>query len=385
MGTDPRPASEGHHGSYPTAFYHRSSAEGAGAMRIRAILALVMAAVVGSGCGGGSGGDSSESGTGSLTMLIGDGPIDDLDQVWITVGAVELNMAGGKKEVVLDTPQSIELLSLRNLTEVLLTEEIVSGRVNKVRLLLDSLEIVRKGSADRESIDVPAGGWIELNPQGGIQVRAGQTITVFIDVDLEQSLHVVQSGNTTYEFRPQVFVDIASEGDPSRIVRLKGIARGVNPTVDDFDLCDLRRESGDGTNNNLLDCVHINDTDAWTYVNGSELEEGATVTAFGYMDFSAVEDTMNALVLIVGEEGPIESDAGSVAALPDANTIHVDTPPEGEPFVTAHLLPGAIVVERHGDPAGALEVGDLVETFGFRNADTSLDTFLAIHENPSAP
>ena len=51
--------------------------------------------------------------------LIGDGPIDDLDQVWITVGAVELNMAGGKKEVVLDTPQSIELLSLRNLTEVL--------------------------------------------------------------------------------------------------------------------------------------------------------------------------------------------------------------------------------------------------------------------------
>jgi hypothetical protein len=94
---------------------------------------------------------------------------------------------------------------------------------------------------------------------------------------------------------------------------------------------------------------------------------------------------MNALVIVAGEESPIESDAGSVEALPDANTIQIDTLPEGEPFVTAHLLPGAVVVERHGDPTGALEVDDLVETFGFRNADTSLDTFLAIHEDTSAP
>jgi hypothetical protein len=351
-------------------------------MQFRALLFVLISAAAGVGCGGGSGSDSSESG--SLTMLIGDAPINDLDQVWITVGAVELNMAGGKKEVVLDTPQSIELLSLRNLSEVLLTEEIVSGRVNKVRLLLDSMEIVRKGSVEHESIDLPAGGWIELNPQGGIEVRAGESITVFIDIDLESSLHVVQNGNSGYEFRPQVFIEIYSEGDPSRVVRLNGTARGVNPSVDGFDLCDLRRESGDGGNENLMDCVHIVDADASVYENPSALEEGATVTAFGYMDFSATEDTMNARVLVIGEEKAIESDVGRVDGLPDANTILVDVDPEAtELLVTAHLLPDAVVVERHGLTVETLEVEDLVETFGFRAADGSLDTFLAIHEDPT--
>src|SRR4030095_6011492 len=165
--------------------------------------------------------------------------------------------------------------------EVLLTEEIVSGRVNKVRLLLDSMEIVRKGSVEHESIDLPAGGWIELNPQGGIEVRAGESITVFIDIDLESSLHVVQNGNSGYEFRPQVFIEIYSEGDPSRVVRLNGTARGVNPSVDGFDLCDLRRESGDGGNENLMDCVHIVDADASVYENPAALEEGATAPGLG--------------------------------------------------------------------------------------------------------
>src|SRR5262245_30901202 len=315
-------------------------------MRLRTLLAFFVSTIAVVGCGGGSGGSSSE--TGNVTMLVGDGPIDDLDQVWITVGAVELNMAGGKKEVMLDTPQTIELLSLRNLTEVLLSEEIVSGRVNKVRLLLDSMEIVRKGSVVREPIDLPAGGWIELNPQGGIEVRAGETITLFIDIDLERSMHVAQSGNGGYEFRPQVFIDLYSEGDQSRIVRLNGTARGVNPNSDGFDLCDLRRESGDGTNDNLLDCVHIIDADASVHANGAALEEGVAITAFGYMDFAAAEDTMNARVLVTGDEKPIESEVGRVDALP-ANQILIDVNQEpSEVLVTADLLPDAVLVERHG-------------------------------------
>lgn len=77
-------------------------------------------------------------------------------------------------------------------------------------------------SGNLEVLDVPAGGWIEVNPQGGFEVRAGETITMLIDLDLERSLHVTQGGNGSYEFRPQVFTQIYSQGDPSRIVRLKG-------------------------------------------------------------------------------------------------------------------------------------------------------------------
>jgi hypothetical protein len=351
-------------------------------MRHLTFIPMLLLALVAGGCGGGSGGGSGE--TGSVTLLIGDAPIHDLTEVWITVSEVELNMAGGKKDVVLDAPQRIELLSLQNVTEVLLTEEIVTGRINKIRMHLDRLEILREGANELESLDVPAGGWIELNPQGGIEVRAGETITIFIDVDLERSLHVVQGGNGGYEFRPQVFIEIYSAGDPSRIVRLKGIARGVNPTIEGFDLCDLRREAGDGSHENLMDCVHIVDGDASVYENGSGLEEGAVVTAFGYMDFAAVEDTMNAKVLVVGEELPIETEIGRVDALPDADSISIDIDPEAtELLVTANLLPDAVVVERHGDAAETLELEDDVEAIGFRAADESLDTFLVIHEDPA--
>jgi Domain of unknown function (DUF4382) len=354
-------------------------------MRLVTLIPMLVFALIAGGCGGGGSGGSQE--TGRVTMLVGDAPIDDLAEVWITVSEVELNMAGGKKNVVLNTPQRIELLSLQNLTEVLLSEEIVTGRINKVRLLLDKLEILRVGGTspdDLEVLDVPAGGWIELNPQGGIEVRAGETITMFIDVDLERSMHVTQGGNNSYEFRPQVFIEIYSEGDPSRIVRLKGTARGVNPTTDGWDLCDLRRESGDSSNENLMDCVHIVDAGASVFQNPSALEENSTVTAFGYMDFGAADDTMIAKVLVIGEEKPIVTEIGRVDALPDADTITIDIDPtDTEDLVTANLLSGAVIVERHGDTTATLDVEDDVEAFGFRAADESLDTFLVIHEDPA--
>lgn len=354
-------------------------------MRLVTLIPTLVLALIAGGCGGGSGGSGGSQQMGRVTMLVGDAPIQDLTEVWITVSEVELNMAGGKKDVVLNPPQHIDLLRLQNLTEVLLSEEIVSGRINKVRLLLDKLEILRQGGtspADLEVLDVPAGGWIELNPQGGIEVRAGETITMLIDIDLEHSLQVTQGGNGSYQFRPQVFTEIYSAGDPSRIVRLKGTAHGVNPTTDGWDLCDLRRESGDSSNGNLMDCVHMVDAGASVYQNPSALEENSIVTAFGYMDFEAAEDTMNAKVLVIGEGKPIVTVTGRVDALA-AGTLTIDIDPTvAEVPVIANLLPGAVTVERHGDTTATLEVDDDVEAVGFRATDNSLDTFLVIHADP---
>jgi hypothetical protein len=352
-------------------------------MRISlSIVSLLFAALL-AGCGGGSGGEP-EGGTGRVTLLVGDGPIDDLAEAWITVREVRLVMSGGKDEVVLDVPQKIELLSLRNLTEVLLMEEIVSGRVNKIRLLLDDLEVVREDGT-RDVLDVPAGGWIDLNPQGGIDVRAGETITVFIDVDLARSVHVVAGGNGRLQFRPQVFVELLSDGDPSRLVRLKGIARGVNPTTDTWDLCDLRRESGDGSPENLVDCVHVVDVGAAVFANGADqLADGVTVTAFGYMDFAAAEDTMEAEVLVTGAAKPIVAIGGTVTALTASPpSIGIDRDPTAATsLVTANLVSGARLIPRAGT-TGEPAVNDVVEAFGFgTGTPTTVDAFLAVYARP---
>jgi hypothetical protein len=351
-------------------------------MRMSLSLVSLLFAALLAGCGGGSGGGP-EGGTGRVTLLVGDGPIDDLAEAWITVREVRLVMSGGKDEVVLDVPQKIELLGLRNLTEVLLMEEIVSGRVNKIRLLLDDLEVVREDGT-RDVLDVPAGGWIDLNPQGGIEVRAGETITVFIDVDLARSVHVVAGGNGRMQFRPQVFVELLSAGDPSRLVRLKGIARGVNPTTDTWDLCDLRRESGDGSPENLVDCVHVDDAGSAVFANGAELADGVTVTAFGYMDFAAAEDTMDAEVLVTGTAKPIVPVDGTVTALTASPpSIGIDTDPTAATsLVTANLVSGARLIPRAGT-TGAPAVSDVIEAFGFATgAPTTVDAFLAVYARP---
>jgi hypothetical protein len=357
-------------------------------MRVSKYVFALLFGLLAFGCGGGGSGGGTAA-TGSITVLIGDGPIENLDEAWLTVRELRLNMAGGNNHVVLDTPQTIELLQLHNLTEVLLMEQIVTGKVNKIRLLLDDLEIVRMdGSMDM--LPVPAGGWVELNPQGGFDVRAGETIYVMIDVDMKRSVQVVEGGNGDLNFRPQVFAEIYAHGDESRLVRLKGTARGVNDTVGSWDLCDLRREAGDGgSNNNLYDCVRINDGNAVVVENGDVLEENVTVTAFGFMAFDEAEDTMNAKVLVTGTDEPIVSESGRALAIPPNPMVIEQFTDDEAPMefnFAVNLLPDWKSFPGVTDPAttGEVMLDDDIEALGFSTGATSMDAFLFVYKRPGS-
>jgi len=360
------------------------------------ILSLLLGLFV-VGCGGGG----NDTTTGSVTVLIGDKPIHDLRAVWLTVREIEFNMTGGKKDVFVGMDEPINLLELTNLTEALmLNEEIVTGKVTKIRLLLDDLAIERVDSpedAEPEVVPVPAGGWIDLNPQGPFDVRAGETIYVMIDFVLDGSLvHVVETGIDEYRFRPQVLVEIKTEGDESRLVRLKGTARGVNPNDDTFELCDLRREAGDGSSNNLYDCVVIDmntdseaGDDTLVVENGSMLEENAMVTAFGFMDFDAPLDTMNAEVLVAGTDEPIIAEFGVATSVPPSD-LQIDQSAAGGPAqLDINLMAGWKSFPGVTDsPAttGDAMVDDEIEAFGFTvdpaTVPPSMDAFLFVYKRP---
>jgi len=353
------------------------------------------------GCGGGGGGSSAPA-TGFVTVLVGDKPIDDLRAVWLTVREIEFNMTGGKKHVFVGMDEPINLMELTNLTEALMiNEEIVTGKGTKIRLLLDDLAIERKESpedAEPEMVPVPAGGWIELNPQGPFEVRAGQTIYVMIDFLLDDSLvHVVETDTDEYRFRPQVFAEIKAEGDESRLVRLKGTARGVNPNDDTFELCDLRREAGNGSSNNLYDCVIIDintDTetgdDTLVIENGSMLEENAIVTAFGFMDFGAPEDTMNAEVLVAGMDEPIITESGIATSVPPQD-LEIDQSATGGPAqFNVKLMDGwKSFLTDDPETTGVPMVLDDIEAFGFAvepaTVPPSMDAFLFVYKRPQIP
>jgi len=170
----------------------------------------------GCGGGGGSGGSSSatgSSGSGSVALLLADGPADEYDEINITITEVSLiprEGSGRSPVTIFQNSQGVEvnLLDLRD-EDYLLTvnRRVPAGIYEKIRLQIS--DIIPAGGPC-PSLKLPSGK-IDLNPRGPIEVVPNRTLSIRLDVDANKSMNVSASCN----FRPVVFVDI-EEGAPVR-------------------------------------------------------------------------------------------------------------------------------------------------------------------------
>ncbi len=183
---------------------------------------LIIAALV--GCGGGSSSsDTDDSGlnntpgsdTGSVALMLTDGPADDYDEIWITVSRALLLSAVDDSQVVIfdpETPVAYDLLNLRPEDEddsgaLLAIEEVPAGIYSKIRLEVESVQaktILPDGSEETTEFMLPSRK-IDLNPRGQFEITQGSSIAITLDIDCDKSIHI--SGNNK-NFRPVVFVDI---------------------------------------------------------------------------------------------------------------------------------------------------------------------------------
>ncbi len=158
---------------------------------------------------GGGGGTSSSSGTGSVGVLVGDGPADDYDHIYVNVTRVSL--IPGK--IVLFESASpaghrVDLLAHREEDFLLgVKADVPAGRYEKIRLEVASIEAVG-GPCALEMVKLPSGK-IDLNPRGGFEVRAGESLAIRLDMDANKSINLHPAGSSgKCIFRPVVFVDI---------------------------------------------------------------------------------------------------------------------------------------------------------------------------------
>lgn len=190
-------------------------------------------------CGGGGGSNStnvgsSSSGTGSAALLLADGPAEDYDHIWIWITQVTLLPEDGSRlhPVVLfrsNRPEGYraDLLDLRD-QDLLLTikDRIPTGKYAKIRLeIADIMAEAFDNNAECSDIEIKLpSGKIDLNPRGGLYVRAGQTLAIRLDVDANKSIQLKGAGKSgKCIFRPVVFVDISPVFVPDRCPRmLKG-------------------------------------------------------------------------------------------------------------------------------------------------------------------
>lgn len=187
-------------------------------MILKPLLATTTAFLVIS-CNGGGGGDDDTplaggGGQGTLTLDIGDAPVDNVSEVNLMVTAVEFGGKDGSTSddadqvIELDAPQQINLLDWGNdeFFNLMSGVEVEAGDYEWVRLRLDydanPPEVLVAGEAFARPLDIPSGEQtgLKLHGNGVLSIEGDGEHHYAIDIDLHRSLLLTGSGS--YKLKP---------------------------------------------------------------------------------------------------------------------------------------------------------------------------------------
>jgi hypothetical protein len=263
------------------------------------VLSLFLFACGGGGSGGG--GTVSPAGTGTVTLLVTDGPSDDFDAIYLTVVKAELLSDSGKV-TLFSGKKKFDLLQLADVTEIFSVKHVPADTYNKIRLILTSVELVKKDGT-KSYPKLPGNGKLDLNPRGSFVVSPGSTILIQLDMDAEKSVKIASTGNgDRYQFRPVVFVKIITDQFGTKLVRLRGTVNNLDTLDGTFDLCRIDVQGlllDDDEEDGRPYCVMVDTAQApasFFDINGdptsiNSFENGDLVTATGRFAFDGATIT----------------------------------------------------------------------------------------------
>jgi len=145
----------------------------------------------------------------TLSVSLTDAPAE-YNAVLIDVQGLQINTASdsltesGWQELALDTMGQIDLLQLTDGNSILLTEdEIPSGRINQMRMILGSNnQIVVDG--DTLDLETPSAQQSGLKFNIHADIIDGETFEMTLDFDADKS--VISKGDGTYSLKPVITV-----------------------------------------------------------------------------------------------------------------------------------------------------------------------------------
>jgi len=166
-------------------------------------LLLLGGALALAACGGGSSGSS-----GSLSLGVTDGPVEEADHVWVQFSSVTLKPVNGEPFTIpLDPVERVDLLAQQNGDSELLleNENVTAGDYDWIRLGVDlgpgETEIVFPGPVAHE-LAIPSGAQTGLKLVSGFNVASSGTANLTIDFDLRKSVIEVPPGSDNYKLKP---------------------------------------------------------------------------------------------------------------------------------------------------------------------------------------
>lgn len=204
-----------------------------------ATLGLAVACSGGGGSGGG-GGVASSGGTGSVGVLVTDGPVDPDQFSSILVTFTKIILISDSGQVCIFSGR--ETIDLRDFEDVgklvAVGREVPARRFDKIRLLIEDIELVPADGGPSIHPKLPPK--LDLNPQKTIHVKPGHLLLLQIDFDAGNSIQIVEKGNGGFNFRPVVIADIVDVRFPGKLVLLEGIVEELDLDEGTFLLCKTR-------------------------------------------------------------------------------------------------------------------------------------------------
>ena len=133
---------------------------------------------------------------GFFRLMLTDAPLDlsDVEAIYITVSEVAVKKASSDNYiVVLDEETEFELLELKDNPQPLVETYLEAGHYTGIRLVLESARII-VGGVEYE-LKVPS---MEIKINVEFDVTEDGEITVTLDFDAENSIHVVEAGQSGF-------------------------------------------------------------------------------------------------------------------------------------------------------------------------------------------
>ena len=138
----------------------------------------------------------SPAGEGQLAVAVHDAPCTGCAHVWVTFDSVAVhrsNTTGSGWTTLNVSGATVDLLALNGtaLAKVIGVSTLPTGSYEQIRLTVTNVTVML-GNGTTLVASIPSASSADVH--GAFQIAPGATTTISIDIDLQSSLHVVESG-----------------------------------------------------------------------------------------------------------------------------------------------------------------------------------------------
>lgn len=363
-------------------------------------LLLTVLCVATVACGGGgstSGAVAVNGGTGTVVVVVTDGPVDPSEFSHIFVTFTGITLLGDDGQVrIFDGNETVDLRDVEDTSTLLsVGRDVPEGDYEKIRLDVAEIELVSAHDGSSSFPKLPPK--IDLNPRGGFHVEDGELVLVEVDMDAGKSIHIVETGNGGLRFRPVIFVDVLTGADDGKLVLLEGEVEQVGAAG--FLLCDthsvsreesgvraMARRSGDDDEDFCVDVRVAGDTTFFDE-NGDpadlgDVDTGDHASVLGHFAPAGESLRFDAEVVMLGDDVlGLDGEVASEVGADDRFDLELD-PGQGivtdDGLLAVALQAGTRLFTRAGDELDPddLAVGDPARALGVLALSSSDDDVL---------